>query len=104
MGVAILTWPLPTSSDFTLLVILHSFVFFLFYMFVYSISLEILTVFRITRDVLFFSLDICLNGFLCTSNLGLVCLYLHQICDSFTHCTDFSDEQDCGKWLPWLPS
>ena len=43
--------------------------------------------------------DPCNGGYVCDSNVGIVCLYAHQICDSFRHCTDLSDELECGMLL-----
>ena len=45
----------------------------------------------------FYSTEPCDGGFLCEMIIGIVCLYQYQVCDSFAQCTDFSDENQCGK-------
>ena len=39
------------------------------------------------------------DGFECQSSLGIVCLFIHQVCDTFMHCIDGSDEAECGQKL-----
>ena len=45
---------------------------------------------------IFFLTESCMDDFVCESGAGIVCIYQHQVCDSFRHCIDESDEQHCG--------
>ena len=51
----------------------------------------------IDNNLLFNHEEPCTGGFVCEVNPGIVCLEPYQVCDTFMHCIDESDEVECGK-------